>query len=107
MADEDEIREVREMLGSNPQMFGWDDARIGAALDDGDSPNTIARMFWESRMTSQTGLADVSESGSSRALSQIFKNSAAVAAYYRGAEAAEDPDNQPRDYAVSREIRRV
>lgn len=108
MADQEEIDEVRSMLGSNSEAAGWTDDKIGAMLDDGESAVTIARKYWESRMTTKANLADVSESGSSRALSQIFKNHAAIAAYFRGAEQAEDPGNQPDNfYSTSREIRRV
>jgi hypothetical protein len=108
MADADLIQETRDMLGQNPEQFGWDDVRIEAELDAGNSSATIARKFWESRMVSQTNMADMSESGSSRSLSQIFKNAQAAAAYFQGREAAEDPANQPAsNNAVSRPIRRV
>lgn len=107
MADAAEIAEVRDMLGSNSDSEGWTDTKIGDLLDAGDSPVTIARKYWESRMTKRTELADVSESGSSRRLSQLFTNAAAAAAYFRGAEQAEDPDNQPGNSSFSREIRRV
>lgn len=106
MAAAEDIAEVREMLGPNSVAEGWTDEKIGAALDAGDSPNTIARKYWESRMASTTSLADVSESGSSRSLHQIFANNQSMAAYFRGREAAEDPENQPGNYSFSREIRR-
>lgn len=108
MADQEEIDEVRDMLGSSSEQNGWTDIKIGDLLDDGESPVSIARRYWESQMSESSELADVSESGSSRALNQIFKNKAAMAAYYRGAEQAEDPGNQPDNfYSTSREIRRV
>lgn len=106
MAAQEDIDAVRRMLGPNALAEGWTDEVIGDALDAGDSPNTIARSYWESRAAATTNLADVSESGSSRRLQQIFANNAAMAAYYRGAETAEDVTNQPTG-AVSREIRRV
>lgn len=102
MAAEEDIEEVRDMIGPD----GWDDAKIEDMLDNGDSPTTVARKYWESAMASRTNLADVSESGSSRKLQQIFQNNAAMAAYFRGAEAAEDVENQPTG-SVSREMRRA
>lgn len=108
MADQEEIDEVRDMLGSSSEANGWDDTKIGTLLDSGETPVAIARRYWESQMTESSDMADVSESGSSRALNQIFKNKAALAAYYRGAEQAEDPGNEPDNYySTSREIRRV
>lgn len=108
MASQEEIDEVRDMLGSSSETNGWDDTKIGGLLDAGDSAVTIARRYWESQMSESTDLADIDESGSSRKLSQIFKNNQAMAAYYRGAEQAEDPGNQPENfYSASREIRRV
>jgi hypothetical protein len=106
MAAAEEIAEVRGMLGPNSVAEGWTDERIGAELDAGDSPNTIARKYWESRMASTTNLADVSESGSSRRLQQIFSNNQSMAAYFRGREAAEDPENQPGNFSFVREMRR-
>lgn len=106
MADEEAITEVLDMLGPNAITEGWTTERIGEELDEGTSPNTIARRYWEFRMTRSSNLADVSESGSSRRLSQLFTNAQSLAAYYRGAETADDPQNQP-SATVSREIRRV
>lgn len=107
MAAQEEIDAVRDMLGSDSLTSDWTDDKIGALLDAGDSPVSIARKYWESRMAETVESADVEESGSRRALSQIFKNSASMAAYFRGAEQAEDPENQPGNYSTSREIRRV
>lgn len=107
MASQEDIDSVRDMLGSSSEANGWDDTKIGDMLDAGDSAVTIARRYWESQMSESSELADVSESGSSRALNQIFKNKAAMAAYYRGAESAEDPESQPQNSSFSREIRRV
>lgn len=107
MASEADIAEVLDMLGSNAVEDGWDDVKIGALLDSGDTPVTIARKYWEYRSANTSELADVSESGSSRKLQQIHTNSTAMAAYYRGAEQSEDPENQPGAGSFSREIRRV
>jgi hypothetical protein len=106
MASAEEIQEVRDMLGPNSVAEGWNDERIAEELDGGDSAVTVARGYWENRMAASSDLADVSESGSSRKLQQIFSNKAAMAAYFRGLEAAEDPANQP-GASHSREIRRV
>jgi hypothetical protein len=105
LATETEIREARELLGNNPASYGWDDDRIATALDAGDSATVIARKFWESRAARSADFVDVAESGSSRRMGQIATNSAALAAFFRGQEQAEDPANQPG--AVCRPIRRV
>lgn len=105
MATSDEIQDVKDMLGPDAAAEGWDDARIDSELDAGRRPNLIARDFWENRMAKTSTLANVSESGSSRQLSQLFTNAQSLAAYYRGAAAADDPKNQPS--ATCRPIRRV
>lgn len=108
MADQEDIDEVRMMLGPNSVAEGWTDELIGDDLDEGSSPNKIARQYWESRMSVTSDLADVTESGSARKLQQIFANKQALAAYYRGAEQAEDPTTEPPIAgSFSREIRRV
>jgi len=107
MAAPEDIQEVLDMLGPDAAESGWTNEKIGAALDDGDTPNEIARRYWEYRMSRSSTMADVSESGSSRKLSQIFENAKALAAYYRGASEAENPENQPGATSFSRPIRRV
>lgn len=107
MATAEEIQEVLDMLGPDAVESGWTEAKIDAALDGGETPNEIARRYWEYRMSRSSTMADVSESGSSRKLSQIFENAKALAAYYKGATEAENPDNQPEAGSFSRPIRRV
>lgn len=105
MADQDEIDEVRSMLGPNAAAEGWDDDKIGAMLDNGDSPAQIAQQYWESQMASTATLVDVSESGSARKMSQVSQNAANLANYW-GHVAAQETTTATRG-AVSREIRRV
>jgi hypothetical protein len=98
MADQEDIDEVKDMLGPNAEAEGWDDNKIGDLLDEGQRPHQIAKSYWETRMAKTAHLADVAESGSSRKLSQISTNAVALAAYHRGADAAVDPANQPASF---------
>jgi hypothetical protein len=110
MADEDpatraDVQAVLEKLGPDAAAAGWTEQAIADWLDEGEHPASIARRYWEGRMARTSTLTDVTESGSSRSLSKLFTNAQAMAAYFKGAEAGEDPANQPG--ARTRPIRRV
>jgi hypothetical protein len=105
MASPDDIDEVRFMLGPNAEAEGWTDEKIGDMLDAGSSPAQIAQQYWESQMASTATLVDVSESGSSRRMSQVSQNAANLANYWGHVAAQETTTAQQG--AVSREIRRV
>ena len=85
MADQDEIDKVKEALGGGEYATenGYDDNKIEDLLDAGQTPNSIAASFWESRWSASAELIDISESGSSRGLSAVTRNAKDLAALYR------------------------
>lgn len=107
MAEESEIREVQFMLDGAAASHGWDETYIGEKLDEGMPDNEIAARYWEYRLNNATSLANVSESGSSRSLSQVFEHIKDRAAYYRKRADDELEEEETPNNAVSREMRRV
>ena len=83
MATDAEIRTVKEKLGPDAVERGYTDTRISEDIDLGLSPNQIALNFWEASAAATSRLVDVSESGSSRALSGVHRNATAMAERYQ------------------------
>lgn len=95
MAEQADIDAFKELLPSNPGQYGWDDAYIGALLDSGITENSMLLKFWEKVAASTSDFVDMSESGSSRSLSQIHKNAVAMAKVYR--DLVDKEENPPAD----------
>ena len=107
MATEAEIQEVQFMLDGSAGTAGWDENRIGDQLDAGLSPNEIAARYWEWKVNNSVSLANVSESGSSRSLGQVFDHIKERAAYYRKRADDEVVETETDNSAFSRPITRV
>lgn len=102
MATADAIRDVSEMLGSAAAAAGWDDTRIGADLDAGKTPNKIALQWWIYQSAKTANLTQVSESGSSRTLSDIWEHAIKMRDYFQGLVDKEDnpPVIDPTGYGL-------
>jgi hypothetical protein len=107
MASAAEILAVAETLGPTAGSEGWDEIKIGAMLDSGMSPKAVSLSYWEFRMSRTSSLVDVSESGSSRKLSDVFTNAANMAKYWRDKIAEEEFPVTPPGFSGTRPIRRV
>lgn len=94
------------MLGSMAPQQGWDDSKISTLLDDGERPAEIARRYWQFRAANAANLVDVTESGSSRKMSQVADNAQELAEYYAKVDAAANP-SLVNGQTTTREIRRV
>lgn len=108
MATPAEIEAVKDQLPEDAGEYGWDDDRIGEALDSGLTGNSLLLAFWDKVSVSTADLTDMSESGSSRSLSQIHKNALGMAKLYR--DLVDKEVNPPATKQVgikSRPIRRV
>lgn len=77
MADAAAIAEVRANI---PDDAGddWNDTAIGLLLDSGLSVTKVTLSFWAGRVAKYSTLVDVSESGSSRQLSNKFNQAKTV-----------------------------
>lgn len=108
MADQADIDRIKGMLPNDAASYGWDDAYIGAFIDAGLSDNLILATFWDKVSTSTANLVDMSESGSSRSLSQVHKNAVSMAKMYRDREQGTGviPEPETRGLRI-RQMRRV
>lgn len=78
MADQSVIDQVKANIPSDAAEDDWTDEFIGGLLDSGASIAKVTLSFWQSRVAKLSTVVDVSESGSSRQLSNLF-NQAKIA----------------------------
>jgi len=84
MATQENIDKLRLLLG-NPSEDELSDVQLGAILDGvEDNLNLAAAEGWGIRAASYSSLVNVSESGSSRQLGELYKNALAMQAHYAG-----------------------
>lgn len=88
MATPDEVAELRFKTGlaPNDNTYGDDDA-LGALIDEKGSVNAAASEIWQMKAASYSTLVNVSESGSSRSMGDLYKNALGMAQYYGGSAA--------------------
>lgn len=79
MATEAEIQEARRRTDGAE---GQTDREISDFLDRGNTVFDFARLHWEGMAATFSTLTDVSESGSSRKLSDLHKNALTMAKHF-------------------------
>ena len=72
MAAQELIDQVKANLPEDASADNWDDTFIGSMLDSGLSVTKVTLAFWSSRVGKLSTVVDVTESGSSRQLSNLF-----------------------------------
>lgn len=85
MATPTQIESIRRLTNSAE---GYTDEELGALIDSGMTENQIAYRVWNEIAASTASLVNVSESGSSRNLSDLHKNALTMANTFRDGEAA-------------------
>lgn len=105
MATAAAILELRDAIGEPDDSNGWTDERLGDILDTLTTVDASAISVWTTKAAQFSQLVDVSESGSSRKLSDLYKNALAMAKFWQDKQ---DEDNPPigGDGPVIRRIRR-
>lgn len=103
MASEAQILELRIMIAQPENAEPWTDAKLGALIDakNGDL-NAAAYSVWEGKAAQVAHLVDISEGGSSRKMSDMYKNFLAI----RDTFAPEDGTSGGRRAPMTREITR-
>lgn len=89
MADPQDVTTLILMVG--PDLLTSQEFEQLIDLND-DNLNLAAAQVWEIRAGKYHGLVDISESGSSRKMSDMHKNALALAAMYRGKETTVEPE---------------
>jgi hypothetical protein len=107
MATPEQIEAVKDLLPDDAADYGWDDDKISEQIDAGVTGNALLLAFWDKVTSSTVGIVDMSESGSSRSLSQLNKQAMAMAKMYRDLLEKETNPPAPTTGIFSRPIRRV
>lgn len=91
------IQQLRRMSGETGEDTGYSDEDLDAviAIADGNL-RAAAAQIWDEKAANLAGLVDVSESGSSRRLSQAHANALTMAKGYRDGDAAEELSSPAR-----------
>jgi len=96
MASEEQIAILRRMTGEMTDAEPFDDAYLATVIDAASSMDLAALAIWEQKAASSASMVDMTESGSSRRLSQVHDQNLKMVAYYRGRS---NVDTQPPDLA--------
>jgi len=83
MADPSDIEYVMELVNEVDDSNGWTAERVAAYIDREGSNYLAASAIWTVKAGEFSTAVDVSESGSSRKLSDLKKNALDMAAHYR------------------------
>ena len=83
MATPEEIALVKSQIPEESDAYGFDDATITVMLDSGLSVTQTIQGVWTGISGKTSGMIDVQESGSSRALSQIHTNAQTMADWWK------------------------
>lgn len=104
MASAEAINALRRMINDVSEPFDYSTEDLNARLDSGLSPDAISATVWREKAAKFSELVDISESGSSRKLSDLRKGALEQAAYYDGlvAEASVLIAGRPRTRPISR-----
>lgn len=83
MASAAEIQIVKDNLPSRAEAEdGWDDAKIELYIDQFGGTSKTVRQYWSARAAATASFVSVSESGSSRNLSDIHKQALEMLKYW-------------------------
>ena len=104
MADESVILQLRRLINDRSEPFDYPTEELNLRLDQGTGINALAAEIWREKAARYSELVDVSESGSSRKLSDLRKGALEQAAYYDNmvAEAAAIAERRPRTRPIVR-----
>lgn len=90
MATSQQILELRAEIQELTDTEPYTDSFLGALIDS-YGPDSAAQRVWISKRNAAAKLVDISESGSSRKMSQLFTNYNAIVASYGSEIGVDDP----------------
>ena len=82
MATAEEIAAFRLLISEEKDELPYSDAILGARLDSAASNESLAAQIWREKAATFAGLVSVSESGSSRQLSDLHANALKMAEHF-------------------------
>lgn len=104
MASVEDITALRDLVNEPDDTNGWTDEKLGNLIDGEATLNAAASKVWVLKAGQFASLVDVSESGSSRKLSDLRKNAIEMAKHYTGLD--EVPAQAVTDVPIISRIRR-
>lgn len=104
MASPESIAALRAMIADTETPYTFSDEQLAAIIDAQATMNAAAAQVWSLKAGQLASLVDVSESGSSRKLSDLRKSALEMSAYYAGLDA---PATQTASGPVIHRIRRT
>lgn len=87
MATAEEIAAFRLLINEPENVEPYTDAVLGVRIDSATSSEALAAQIWREKAATYAALVSVSESGSSRQLSDLHKNALEMAAAFGKADA--------------------
>lgn len=78
------IASLRRLINDSGDVVAYSDVELSSRLDAAASASSLAAEIWREKAASYSGLVDISESGSSRKNSDLYKNATSQAGYYDG-----------------------
>lgn len=91
MASLEDVNKLRDLIGEPDESNGWTNEKLAEIIDASASVVEAAAKVWTSKAATYATLVDVSESGSSRKLSDLHKNALAMSSHYNQAHQATLP----------------
>jgi len=82
MATAVEVSELRGLIAEPDESNGWTDEKLSSLIDAGDTLNTVAASIWTTKAATFATLVNVSESGSSRNLSDLHKQALSMSQHF-------------------------
>jgi hypothetical protein len=106
MATPDQIAALRGLL-NDPEGTEFSDDELSDIIDEATTVNGAASVVWTRKAASYSSLVDVSESGSSRKMGDLYKNALAMAKYFGELDNQEDEVDGTGGPIVISRIRRT
>lgn len=79
MATEEQLADLKRLIGDTE----WTDADLETLIDSSSSIEAAAAVVWESQAASYSQIVDITESGSSRKMGDLFDNAMKMAAWFK------------------------
>lgn len=104
MATPEEVLRLRDYVAEPDDTNGWTDYRLETYIDEATNLYNAAAAIWGVKAGLHAGLVNVAESGSSRSLSDLFKQAESMRKHYQ--ELGSGQDNAALSVPIIRQIRR-
>lgn len=105
MATAEAILELRRKIGDVTEPFEYEGGVLSVLIDSYDaSTDKAASSIWTERAATYATMVDISEAGSSRKNSDLFKNAQAMATRYGGSDVPGEEEGPGVSWTTTRRI---